>query len=494
METAGRAIADGLRRHYPNARRPLVVAGRGNNGGDGFVIARVLRDADDRLKPRVVVLGELPTSGEARENFELLVSMGMEVTIDPGEKELQVLLEGSDLIVDAVFGVGLSRPVEGDIARSFSQIDRTKCPVLAVDLPSGQSSDTGAVLGTRLRADLVVTLGLPKLGLALDPPNAEIWVADIGLPWDLIEGKAIRAHVWTDAVARRQLPDRIDDGHKGSFGHVFVVAGSEGKTGAACLAANAAIRGGAGLVTVAVPRSLNAIFEAKLTEPMTLPVEDDGRGYFVQGSLEQLIRGAEARDVVVLGPGIGQDPQTVRMLHDLLGRWQGPTVVDADGLNGFAGQPRALRANGARVLTPHPGEASRLLNVPVVEIQHDRVGHARRLAELADAVVVLKGKGTIVAAPDGQVLINPTGGPGLATAGTGDVLAGLIGALLGQGLEAFEAAGLSAYLHGLAGEHRNVGASASEVAERIPVVWDQVRRAQETSYAPGWLRRFYKPR
>lgn len=491
MEAAGRAVAQAVWRLYPEARRPLVACGGGNNGGDGFVVARLLRERGNACEPLVLSLGRPERhSAEARENLELLMRAGAEILVSPDAKEVATAALSCDMLVDAVFGVGLSRPVEGALEEVLRVLSRSGLPSLAVDLPSGISSDTGAPLGFALEAEAIVTLGLPKLGLAQRPWSGEIWVADIGLPEAALEQAGVRQRVMTRAAAAALLPSRPAEGHKGTFGHVLVVGGSEGKTGAAVLAAEGALRTGAGLVTVAAPRPLNPILEVKLTEAMSLPVGDE-RPFFGAAAIEALLAEARARDALVLGPGIGRHPETERAARELLASMEGPVVVDADALNAFADRPEELRGPGLRVLTPHPGEAARLLARSNTELQGDRVGAARELASRSGAVVLLKGARSVTAAPDGEVWLNPTGGPGLASGGTGDVLAGVVGALLGQGLVPLDAARLGAYLHGLAGDlGPPAGGVASEVASRIPVAWREVQRGDSERDDPGPLARF----
>lgn len=479
METAGRAVATAVRRRFPAARRPLVVCGRGNNGGDGYVVARALREWDDRIRPVVLALGDAAGhSDEARANLELLVSGAVDVVLSRDPKEVESLLRQADLAIDAVFGVGLTRAPEGASADVIGVLAGAACPVVAVDLPSGVSSETGAAPGVWAPADLIVTLGLPKLGLAAHPFEAEILVADLGLPAASLDSVGPRQHLLTPEAAAGRLPARPPAAHKGTFGHVLIVAGSEGKTGAAALACEGALRAGAGLVTAAAPRTLNPIFELKLTEAMSLPCDDEGAGRFGAASLAQLRSAADERDVLVLGPGLGTADETVRAVEQLIGGLRRPAVIDADGLNAFAGRAGSLRGPGPRVLTPHPGEMARLLDRPSAAVQADRVGAARELAGLTGGVVALKGARTVVANPEGEVYVNPTGGPGLATGGTGDVLAGVIGGLLAQGLQPLDAAALGAYVHGRAGERAGPVAVAGGVAAAIPAVLGELAAAR----------------
>ena len=480
MENAGRAVASAVLRHFPDVRRPLVLCGSGNNGGDGFVVARVLRAWNDAIVPRVQVVGDRDRmSDETRANLELLVRGGIEVDLAGGKESARELAANADLIVDAILGVGLTRPVTGALAELFDGVSRLPLPIVALDVPSGFPADTGAETGAELRADLVVTLGLPKLGLAVRPMDVEVWVADIGLPPESVAEVGVRQRVLTAEAARRRLPARPLAAHKGTFGHVLVVAGSVGKTGAACLAAEGSLRGGAGLVTVAVPPDLNPVFEVKLTEAMTVPIPSGTAGALDEEAREALERESALRDAVVLGPGLSTGPGTVRLLERWLPGLRVPAVIDADGLNAFEGRPESLRGEGPRVLTPHPGEMGRLLDRSTAEVQQDRVGAARILAGRTGAVVLLKGARSVIATPGGEVWINPTGGPGLATGGTGDVLAGLVGALLAQGCDPSRAAVLGAYLHGLAGEVLGaVGGTAADVADAIGPAWQELEAAE----------------
>ena len=484
METAGRAVARAIRREHPGLRRPLVLCGSGNNGGDGLVVARALQEGAADMRPRVVGFGDpARRSPETAANTVLWTQAGGELLQAPALDDLKTLLADSDAVVDALFGVGLARPVEGDLAQAVEAVNASRLPCIAVDVPSGLCSDTGRELGVAIRPTLVVTLGLPKLGLALRSLGAPVWVADIGLPDASVQGQVVRQEwVRPEAVARR-LPARSLEGHKGRFGHVLVVAGSEGKSGAAALAARGALRAGAGLVTLACPRAVLPVLALQVTEAMTLPIGEADLPSFVGGeTLERLVAEAALRDVVVVGPGIGTAAETTRCIRDLLRRSDRPAVVDADGLNAFGADLEALAHRAPRVLTPHPGEAARLLGCAAAEIQRDRAAAARLLARRSGAVVVLKGARSVIADPDGRLWINPSGGPGLASGGTGDVLAGVIGGLLAQGILARDAAIVGTYLHGRAGEARPVGLLAREVADGIPVVWQELRAASSSAH------------
>jgi NAD(P)H-hydrate epimerase len=489
MESAGREVAHAIARHYPDKRRPLVACGGGNNGGDGYVVARVLAHQGRGVLPRVLELARPETqSPEAKANRDLAQASGVELRAASDSAGIAAALAGCDLVVDAVFGVGLSRPVTGPAAELLRALAASGLPIVAVDVASGASSDSGRPLGFALEPELIVTLGLPKLGLALAPGRARVVVADIGFPPESIARAGIRQHLVTRGVARALLPPRPLEAHKGSFGHVLVVAGSEGKSGAALLSARGALRAGAGLVTLAAPRALYPSYAAALPEAMCLVLDDQGRGRFAESHVESLVAEAEARSALVLGPGLGREPGTSAAARALATRARVPAVIDADGLAPFAGELAALRSDSPRILTPHPGEAARLLGCDTAAVQADRPAAARALAAQSGAVAILKGARTLVAAPDGALSINPTGGPGLAAGGSGDVLAGLLGALLARGLSAWDAARLGVYLHGLAGDLGPLqGGLASELADRIPTAFDALAQTGESDHGRGTL-------
>jgi NAD(P)H-hydrate epimerase len=479
MESAGLAVVRAVLEVRPPDGDVVVVCGGGNNGGDGWVVARHLHGLG--VDVQVVVLGDPEAlEGDAAANAARARAAGV------ASEPFADALPSSDVVVDAIFGTGLSREVTGAPARAIRAVNAAGdgAIVVAVDLPSGIDADTGRVHGVAVEADLTVTIAAPKLGLALEPGRGhagDVRVARIGIP-DAAPGLDADAELWTEAAAGLRLPERPEAGHKGSFGHVLVVAGSEGKTGAAALAAEAAGRAGAGLVTVACPAGLNDILEVKCTEAMTVPLPDTPARAFAAGASARIVALAAERDVVALGPGIGTHDETVKCVHAAVEAIERPLVLDADGLNCLAGQGDLLRRRpAATVLTPHPGEAARWLDASAAEVNADRVGAARRLAEATGAVVLLKGAASVIAAPDRTPCINPTGGPLLGTGGTGDVLTGLVAGLLAQGVDAFAAAALAAFVQGAAGDRLaarrgEAGALAGEVAAEIPATLEALRQ------------------
>jgi NAD(P)H-hydrate epimerase len=473
MESAGRAVVEAVLALREGEEPVVVVCGPGNNGGDGWVVARHLHQAG--VPVRAAQLGD-PSNlrGDAEDNWRRAEAIGVKVE---GERWRAPARGG--VVVDAIFGTGLDRDVRGAAAASIRRILAAReagARVVAIDLPSGVCADTGRVLGEAVRADLTVTLGLPKLGLVLEPARSlagAIRIARIGIA-DAAPDAEIRAEVWTRAEAGRRLPKRPAAGHKGTFGHVLIVAGSEGKTGAAALAAEAASRVGAGLVTIGCPAGVHDILEVKCTEAMTAPLPDTPARALAAAAEPSILALAATRDVVGLGPGIGRDDETLGLVRAVAKRLEVPLVLDADALLAFAGDLALLTTRPApTVLTPHPGEAAALLGGSPAALNEDRPAAARRLAAATGAVVLLKGAGTLTADPEGGLIANPTGGPVLGSGGTGDVLLGLVAGLLAQGLGAREGAALAAFVHGAAADAytRRVGASgllAAELAAQIP--------------------------
>ena len=458
MENAGRATYQVLRQEFPGLKGPVaVLAGRGNNGGDGLVVARYLANAGEEVAVFLLASRD-QLQGDARVNLEIAASLGIEIVEILGEEDLNPLmhrLARASLIVDALLGTGLNAEVKGLLRTLIDKVNHLRVPVLAVDIPSGLSADTGQPLGVAMEARVTVTYGWPKIGQILPPGRdyvGRLWQADISIPPSLAQDLPVEL---AEAQEMRQaLPPRPFGSHKGTFGHLVVLAGSEGKTGAATLAGVGALRAGAGLVTMGIAASLNDILEVKITEAMTLPLpEAAGARALGVGALSPLLKFLEDKTAVALGPGLGTHPETRELVRQLVRHLPLPLVIDADGLNALAGQVAGLKeAAGPRILTPHPGEMARLLGCTPKEVQARRLEVALEVAADCRAIVVLKGAQTVVAHPEGKLSLNPTGNPALASGGTGDVLTGLIGGFLAQGLEPWTAARLGVYLHGLAAD------------------------------------------
>ena len=459
MENAGRQAVAAMEAVYADLseRQVAVLCGRGNNGGDGFVIARTL--VQRGVDVSVFLIGSVvDVKGDARTNLEILGRLGLTVVevADSQAWELHFSEVGDcTLIVDAVFGTGLNAPLAGLMETVVADVNASGIPVVAIDLPSGLAADSPDPIGDSIEAGLTVTLAAPKISLVLPPAETragDIVIADIGIPaevLDTLEGP--RVELLTRAGMRELVTPRTPDSHKGDYGRVLVVAGSRGKTGAAHLAAVGALRLGAGLVTVATPASCQPVVATMGPEYMTEALAEDGEG-IDPDEADRIIE--MARDVIAIGPGLGQAAGTRAFVKALVDRATSPLVVDADGLNAFADDPDRLAGREGRhvIITPHPGEMGRLVGMSADEVQASRLEIARNFAVAHHVYVVLKGHRTIIATPDEKVFINPTGNPGMATGGTGDVLTGMIAAWLAQLLDAEAACKLAVYLHGMAGD------------------------------------------
>jgi NAD(P)H-hydrate epimerase len=479
MENAGRQAVAAMESMYSDLleRQVAVLCGRGNNGGDGFVVARTL--AQRGVDVSVFLIGRVAdVRGDARTNLEILGRLGLTVVevADSQAWELH-FSEVSDctLIVDAIFGTGLNAPASGHIESVIADINASGIPVVAIDLPSGLSADSPEPIGPSIDAALTVTLAAPKLPLVLPPAEiraGDVVIADIGIPGDVLEAvEGPRIDLLTRGSMRELITPRASESHKGDFGHVLIVAGSRGKSGAAHLAAVGALRSGAGLVTIATPACCQPVIAAMGAEYMTEALAEREDGLDPEDS-ERVLEWA--RDVVAIGPGVGRGAGTREFVRQLVERATMPIVVDADGLNAFSGDPDRLAGRDGRdvIITPHPGEMARLVGMSTEEVQASRLEIARNFAVGHHVYVVLKGHRTLIATPDEKIFINPTGNPGMATGGTGDVLTGMIAAWLAQLLDAEAACKLAVYLHGMAGDlaeadEGEVAMTAADVAGHL---------------------------
>ena len=481
MDHAGTSVVAAMEQTFGSlaGKTVAVLCGKGHNGGDGFVVARLL--TRKRARVQVLLMTRVADlAGDAKTMYRRFVSTGGASAVHacPSSAKLQTLLGTSDLIVDALLGTGLSAPITGPYRTAIDCINGAGRPVTAVDLPSGIHADTGMVLGAAVRASLTVTFALPKLGLyvgsGIDHAGT-VRIADIGIPSSYADAVDSRISLITGNETRGLLPARLPSGHKGTYGHVGIIAGSVGKTGAAALAARAALRVGAGLVTIATPASVNDTLEAKLLEAMTVPMPETNERTLAWSGLDLLVTFTKARSAVAIGPGLTTHPETVELIHALITRLEKPSILDADALNALAGHPALLaECKVPLILTPHPGEMARLEEQATPQsVNADRIGTASGFAQQRGVILILKGARTVVAHPNGQVAICPTGNPGMATAGTGDALTGIIVGLLAQGLNAWDAARAGTYLHGLAGDLAaaslgSAGMIAGDLIERIP--------------------------
>ena len=460
MENAGKGVVSVLRAVAGELKGKsfAIVCGKGNNGGDGFVAARLLFEMGAHVK--VYLLGaKSGTTPDAAVNLERYVSAGgslVELTESNLFCELAPFMKQSHAVVDAIYGTGFKGATEGLAGRTIELINTMGVPVVSVDVPSGLDCDTGAALGPCVRATATATLALLKRGLVFFPGRdsaGDVYVVDIGIPADAVDQEKIDIELVDHDIARDWFPRRKRDAHKGDCGKVAVVGGSVGLTGAIALCCNAALRAGAGLVTAAVPASLNDILEVKLTEAMTRPVPETTGRTLALAAKDQILELVKSYDVLAFGPGLSRNDESAELARQIVPAAGKPTVLDADGLNAFAGHADLLARAGERlVITPHVVEMSRLTGEDPEETLEDRVTAAQALAGQQGVVVLLKGAPTVIAQPDGTTYVNPTGNAGLACGGSGDVLTGIIAALLGQGLTTVRAAALGAYLHGLAAD------------------------------------------
>lgn len=476
MELAGQAVARAALE--PSPEGPIViVCGKGNNGGDGLVAARLLRENKDRLGEKQVIVVLLGDPGELSADSN--VNLGR-LPGDPPHAFDAGLISSAGVIVDAVLGTGASGAVRGVVAEAVTAINgrSSVARVISVDVPTGVDANTGVVAGDAVYADLTISLHLPKVGQYVAPGVfhcGEVRVADIGIPPEAIAGADVEPAAATIGPRVLKLAPRRDDASsKFSSGVLGIVGGSTGLTGAPCMAAQAAQRTGAGYVTVFVPESLNIVFEQRLLEVMSVPLPDTD-GAITTAALPRIEEKSKRCDALVVGPGIGRDESTIELVRALVASSELPMLIDADGLYGFSGRIEDLQREAPLVITPHVGELARLLGKDSDVVEHSRLENAAEAATRSGAVVVLKGSDTIIATPDDSPLINTLRAPGLATAGTGDVLSGIAGAYLAKGLAAREAAAAAVYAHALAGreasERRGTNHMiASDVIQVLPAV------------------------
>lgn len=490
MTRAGEAVADALVERFPDAVTDvLVVAGKGNNGGDGFVAGRRL--IQDGFAVRAVLLGRATDlKGDAMRAHAEFRKCGGKVLEASGESSLETALDRKpSAVIDAIFGTGLNAEVKGSPRRALEIVNSFAVPTVAVDIASGVNSDTGAVMGAAIRASLTVTFGFAKFGHVSYPGAAqcgELRIVDIGFAPRAIDEIAPRGRFLERADLQRLIGARPQNSHKGMYGHPLVIAGGRGKSGAVLLASRAALRMGAGLVTAAMPESIQPIVAAGQAELMTEPIADrDGHfdGAHATDTLKMLLDGKNA---LIVGPGMGVSEDTKRLIEWLISdasEPERPMLLDADALNALAaiGCESLKHARGPIVLTPHPGEASRLLGVATTAINDDRVSAVRTLAQRTGATVLIKGARSVIASPDGDVYVNSTGNPGMSTPGMGDALSGIVGAMLGQHLRPLDALALGVFLHGYAADRvasrmGRIGYLAGDVIDELPAALEALSK------------------
>jgi NAD(P)H-hydrate epimerase len=471
MENAALAVVDAIFEHYPDVDRVALVCGSGQNGGDGFAVARHLENRG--VVPIVLLAGDRARiAGDALTNLRICERLGIPIHDIHADGDLAHAAD-ADLIVDALFGTGLDRAPEGVYAEIISSLAELRIPVVAIDLPSGADASSPRPFDPCVQAEVTVTFAAPKVCHVFEPAAlycGEVIVADISIPDAAIEDEAVTLALITPKDVQPHLAPRLASTHKGTYGHVGIIAGSPGRSGAAVLCARGAIRTGAGLVSVMTDRETAQLVHAASVESMT----DSG------GDLDAFLRNKSA---ALLGPGLPDNDDAHANARAMAAAIELPLIIDASALNAFAGRAHELNPRSLpRVITPHPGELARIMGTDTTTINADRIRAAREAAHACNCIVVLKGFQTLVAEPDGHVYVNPTGNPGMASGGMGDVLAGIIAALLARRVDPLDAACTGAYLHGFAGdllrdEMGDTGLAAIDLAERIPVAIQRVRAA-----------------
>jgi hydroxyethylthiazole kinase-like uncharacterized protein yjeF len=487
MDNAGREIAAAVLRHLRSGTEPriLVLCGKGNNGGDGITAARHLASLETKARVALLAPAE-DLKGAAAWALRTARAEGLpieEVTSDEEWSRLRRSLPEQDLILDALLGTGTRGAARGRILEAIQALNASGTRVLSIDIPSGLSGSSSEPPGPCVEAEATFALAALKIPHVFPPASrfaGRLEVLDIGIPAAAMEAEGSDLR-WADAdLVSRLIPARLRDAHKGRFGHVLVLAGSRGKAGAAVLMARACLRSGAGLVTVACPASAQPIVAGAVPEAMTEPLSETPSGEISPGCLERVSALLGERDVLAAGPGLGTGEGAAQVMTALAAEGLRPMVLDADALNVLAATGGSVHGgSGKAVLTPHPGEAGRLLGCAAGDVQADRLGSVRRLAAATSCTVILKGFRSLVCDPEGCVAVNPTGNPGMATGGMGDALAGIVAAWLAQGLGAYEAAVLSAHAHGLAGdiaaeELGEIALVAGDLIERLPAAWKRL--------------------
>lgn len=497
MENAARGAAAFFLRLYPELprRRIAVVAGVGNNAGDGFVLARLFHNLGAAVK---VICLRPPDrlKGDALGNYRILRNMGIPVHVwnETGDfAEQWRCVQESDAVIDAILGTGLNSEVKGLYRRVIEALNALQNPVLAVDVPSGLDATEGKPLGVAVRAAATATFGFLKLGLVVNSGEdyaGRVEVVDIGIPRGLAEAEGIRRYWLDDGLTSGWIQPRSAGVHKGTAGHVAVLAGSRGKTGAAALICQGAARVGAGLVTLLVPHSLNPILEVKLTEAMTCPIAETDEQSPSGAGLPEILQFLEGKQVLAMGPGLSLHPDTQELIRNLLARAGLPLVLDADALTAVAHHLHLLSDRPSpTILTPHPGEMARLIRGSVREVQERRLEVASEFSRQWGVVLVLKGHRTVVAAPDGRLAVNSSGNPAMASGGMGDTLTGMVAGFLGQGMEPFQAACLAVYVHGKAadlciGHVASRGLVASDLLSKVPEVVGSLEKGEGSPWNP----------
>lgn len=481
MENAAIAVVEAIFEHFPNCERAAIVCGTGSNGGDGFAIARHLENRG--VVPSLFIVGDrAKIAGDAATNLAVCERLAIPIHAITSADSLDSALihaADADVIVDAIFGTGLDRAPHGLHADVITAMNEMPLPKVAVDLPSGANASSATPFEPCIRAALTVTFAAPKICHVFEPAAVncgEVLVADISIPDAALQDENVTLALTTPADVRPYVEPRHANTHKGTYGHVAIVAGSLGRTGAAVMCARGAIRTGAGLVTVVTDVDAATLVNAGSIESMTFPLVS-----LNEKAVPRVLEFVASKSAMLIGPGLRDVEDSYAFVRELVRATELPLIVDASGLNAFAGRASEINPGARpRVITPHPGELARVLGRTTKEINENRIDAAREAARVCNCIVVLKGHQTLVADVEGHVNVNPTGNPGMATGGMGDVLSGMVAALLGRGIDPFDAAVTAVYLHGFAGdllldEMGDTGLAAMDLAEKIPAAIQKVR-------------------
>ena len=486
MENAAISVIDELKKDFPDIlnRSVAVFCGKGNNGGDGFAIARHLHNMG--VETRVFLVCGNNVKGDAEINFDIINRMGVDIEAVADTENFDYIIKAHDIIIDAIFGTGIHGEIGGIAAEIIALINENAKYTLSVDVPSGINSDTGEICGVCVRADKTVTFAAYKIGMFKYPAAdccGEIAVKGISIPQYIIDRQGGSINVTDAEFVRENIPARENNSQKGDYGKVLIIAGSRSMTGAAYLAAQSAVTAGSGLVTLGLCEELNSIMEVKTTEAMTLPLKGEN-GHISADAVNLILDKLNGFDAVLIGPGLGRSGDIERILEQVLKYSKIPVVVDADGINAAARNMDMLKNSSCPVIfTPHAVEMSRLTGYDKDYIEENRFEVSAEFAEKYGASILLKGHHTLVTAPDGIQYINITGNPGLATGGSGDVLAGILVSLAARGADETCAAAMAAYIHGLAGDIAAVkysmeSVTAQRVMECIPEAMCQILQVE----------------
>ena len=486
MENAAIACVNELKKDFCDIhkKRAAIFCGKGNNGGDGFAIARHLTLLGTNVTVYLVCGNEV--KGDAAVNFNIIKKMGVSIEVISDTDNLNYIIRSYDIIIDAIYGTGIHGSVTGISYDVIQEINENSAYTLSVDVPSGINSDTGEMCGICIKADKTVTFAAYKVGMLLFPAadyTGEVIVADISIPPYIIEEQNIGINVTDEALVRECFPVRKRNTQKGDYGKVLVIAGSAGLSGAAYLSAQTAVMAGSGLVTLALPDCINTAMEAKTTEVMTLPLDSED-GHISAESAETIISALEKADAVLIGPGIGRSRDAEIILETVLKHSSVPVIIDADGINAASKNMSIIASSSCPLIfTPHTVEMSRLTGLTCEYIEANRLLVSKEFAEEYGACVLLKGSHTVVTGADGSQYINITGNPGLATGGSGDVLAGLLASIAARGINETAAAAAAAYIHGMAGDFAAEkfgieSVCASNVMKNIPFVLKKILQVE----------------